>query len=63
MFRRVAYDEKLGIVVLRQNFGPRPNNKALDLNTWHAFKIYDEQIQALEAFMKLYPAGTKSGWD
>jgi len=45
------------------DFGPRPNNAALDLHTWHAFKIYGGQIHAVEAFMKVLPTGTPSGWD
>jgi hypothetical protein len=62
-YRVIAFDDTLGIVVLRQNFGPRPNNNQLDLHTWHAFKIYGGQIHAVEAFQKVLPTGTKSGWD
>jgi hypothetical protein len=30
---------------------------------WEYFKIYDSQIQAVEAFMLGMPRGTPSGWD
>jgi len=62
-YRVIAVDESLGIVVLRQNFGPRPYDPRIDLHTWHAFKIYDGQIQAVEAFQKALPTGTRSRWD
>jgi hypothetical protein len=62
-YRVIAFDDTLGIVVLRQNFGPRPFNNQLDLHTWHAFKIYGGHIHAVEAFQKVLPTGTKSGWD
>jgi hypothetical protein len=62
-YRVIAFDDTLGIVVLRQNFGPRPFNNQLDLHTWHAFKIHGGHIHAVEAFRKVIPTGTKSGWD
>jgi len=33
------------------------------LIAWEAFKVYGGQIHAVEAFMKVMPAGTKSAWD
>jgi hypothetical protein len=63
MYRVIAVDESLGIVVLRQNFGPRPYDNQIELHTWHAFKIYDGQIHAVEAFQNVAPTGTSSGWD
>jgi hypothetical protein len=63
MYRVIAVDEPLGIVVLRQNFGPRPYDDQIELHTWHAFKIYDGQIHAVEAFQNVAPTGTSSGWD
>ena len=55
---------RYGIVLLRMNFGPGstfdgPN----ELDVWEAFKIYDGQIQAVEAYMEVVPSGTKSGWE
>lgn len=59
-----AVDEELGIVLLRMNFGPGSTfNGDNELSVWEAFKVYDGQIQAVEAFMEVVPAGTKSGWD
>ena len=62
--RVAAVDEELGIVLLRMNFGPGSTfggNDALDV--WEAFKVYAGQIHAVEAFMRVIPLGTKSGWD
>jgi hypothetical protein len=62
--RVVAVDEELGIVLLWMNFGDTgsygPGNALI---VWEAFKVYGGQIHAVEAFMKVMPAGTKSGWD
>ena len=63
MYRVIAVDESLGIVVLRQNFGPRSYDDTIELHTWHAFKIYEGQIHAVEAFQNVAPTGTSSGWD
>jgi hypothetical protein len=30
---------------------------------WEAFKVYGGQIHAVEAFMRVMPATTPSGWD
>ena len=62
-YRVIAYDEQLGIVVLRQNYGPRPYDASIELHTWHAFKVYGGEIHAVEAFQNVMPTGTKSGWD
>jgi len=62
--RVIAVDEQLGIVLLRMNFGDTgsygPGNALI---VWEAFKIYGEQIHAVEAFMKVMPATAGSGWD
>jgi len=62
--RVVAVDEDLGIVLLRMNFGDTgsygPGNA---LMVWEAFKVYGGQIHAVEAFMRVMPANTPSGWD
>lgn len=59
-----AVDEELGIVLLRMDFGKGAtfdgNNS---LNVWEAFKVYNDQIHAVEAFMEVIPIGVPSGWD
>jgi hypothetical protein len=67
--RVVAVDEELGVVVVRMNFGPGSvmNMGAATapgvLDVWHSFKIFGGQIHAAEAYCKVVPAGTPSGWD
>jgi hypothetical protein len=62
--RVVAMDEELGVVVVRMNFGPGSTFQGKgELDVWHSFKIYGGQIHAAEAYCKVVPAGTKSGWD
>jgi len=62
--RVVAVDEALGIVLLRMNFGQtRAYGQGNALIVWEEFKIYGGQIHAVEAFMKIMPAATGSGWD
>lgn len=62
--RVAAVDERLGIVLIRMNFGNThsygPGNALI---VWEAFKVYGGQIHAVEAFMKIMPAGVGSGWD
>lgn len=62
--RVAAVDEELGIVLLRMNFGDTgsygPGNALI---VWEAFKVYGGQMHAVEAFMKVMPATTPSGWD
>ncbi len=62
--RVAAVDEDLGIVLLRMNFGDTgsygPGNALI---VWEAFKVYGGQIHAVEAFMRVMPASTPSGWD
>src|SRR5205085_9094283 len=57
--RVVAFDERLGIVWLRMEWGTRNNMK---LAVWEAFKVYDGHIHVVEAFMKTIPPGLGSGW-
>ncbi len=62
--RVVAVDEELGVVVVRMNFGPGSVfSGAGELDVWHSFKIFGGQIRAAEAFCKIVPSGTKSGWE
>lgn len=58
--RVVAVDERLGIVWLRMAWG---RGAGMKLAVWESFKIYDGQIHAVEAFMKVLPAELGSGWD
>jgi hypothetical protein len=62
--RVAAVDEELGIVLLRMNFGDTgsygPGNALI---VWEAFKVYGGEIHAVEAFMRVMPATTPSGWD
>jgi hypothetical protein len=64
-YRVAAVDEELGIVLLRMNFGPGStfSGGKSELDVWEAFKIYGDQIHAVEAFMEVVPSGTKSGWE
>ena len=63
--RVVAFDEELGIVLLRMDFGPGSTFAGGDqsLSVWEWFKVYDDQIHAVEAFMEVKPASGGSGWD
>lgn len=70
----VAVDEEMGIVWLRQDFGPGsvPGGQAsLDsardrptmISTFEAFKVYGGKIHAAEAILEVEPVGTPSGWN
>jgi hypothetical protein len=62
--RVVAVDEELGIVLLRMDFGAgSTRTKGDSLIAWEGFKIYGGKIHAVEAFMRVMPLGTPSGWD
>jgi len=66
--RVAAVDEEQGIVWIRMDFGKNsmgvgPEADKQSLIVWEYFKIYDGQIQAIEAFMLAMPRQTPSGWD
>lgn len=62
--RVIAVDEELGIVAVRMNFGPGSTFQGDgELDVWHSFKIFGDQIHAAEAYCEIVPAGTKSGWE
>lgn len=63
--RVAAVDEHLGIVLVRIDFGdtPRARTSGKSLVSWELFKVYGGKIHAVEAFLKLVPLGTSSGWD
>jgi hypothetical protein len=63
-YRIAAVDEELGIVLMRLDFGDTnsygPGNA---LTCFEAFKVYGGQIHAVEAFIRIMPANTPSGWN
>ncbi len=69
VYRIAAVDERQGVVLIRMDFGPgsvfeapgRP--KGQSLSVFEAFKVYGGQIHAVEAFMKVKPAGQPLGWE
>ena len=62
-YRIAAVDEEMGIVLMYLDFGDTnsygPGNA---LTTFEAFKVYGGQLHAVEAFIKIMPANTPSGW-
>ena len=62
----VAVDEEMGIVWLRQDFGPGSvpgGNDPTMISTFEAFKVYGGKIHAAEAILEVEKVGTPSGWD
>ena len=61
--RVVGVDERMGIVLLRLNWGVREPTGD-QLTAFEAFKVYDGQIHAVEAFIRILPLELgKGGWD
>jgi hypothetical protein len=61
--RVVGVDERMGIVLLRLNWGVREPTGD-QLTAFEAFKVYGGQIHAVEAFIRIFPlALAKGGWD
>jgi hypothetical protein len=61
--RVVAVDERMGIVWLRMAWGVRERGGD-QLTVWETFKVYDGQIHAVEAFMKILPVEKRNGgWE
>ena len=59
----IGVDERLGIVWLRMAWGVRQEGGE-QLTVWESFKVYDGQIHAVEAFMKILPVELRSGgWE
>lgn len=58
--RVIGVDERLGIVWLRMAWGVREEGGD-QLTVWEAFKVYDGEIHAVEAFMKVLPVELRSG--
>jgi hypothetical protein len=61
--RVIGVDERLGIVWLRMAWGAQREGGE-QLTVWESFKVYDGQIHAVEAFMKILPFELRSGgWE
>jgi hypothetical protein len=61
--RVIGVDERMGIVWLRMAWGVREEGGE-QLTVWESFKVYDGQIHAVEAFMKILPVELRSGgWE
>ena len=61
--RVIAVDERLGIVWLRMAWGVREEGGD-QLTVWEMFKVYDDQIHAVEAFMRILPVERRNGgWE
>jgi hypothetical protein len=61
--RVVGVDERMGIVLLRLNWGVREPTGD-QLTAFEAFKVYDGQIHAVEAFIRILPLElAKGGWE
>jgi hypothetical protein len=61
--RVIGVDERMGIVWLRMAWGVRESGGD-QLTVWETFKVYDGQIHAVEAFMKILPPALRNGgWD
>jgi len=58
--RVVAVDERMGIVWLRMAWGARERGGD-QLTVWESFKVYDGQIHAVEAFMRILPLEKRNG--
>jgi L-ascorbate metabolism protein UlaG (beta-lactamase superfamily) len=53
----------MGIVWLRMSWGVRQSGGD-QLTVWETFKVYDGQIHAVEAFMRILPVAlANGGWD
>ena len=58
--RVIAVDERMGIVWLRMAWGVRERGGD-QLTVWEMFKVYDGQIHAVEAFMRILPVEKRDG--
>ena len=61
--RVIAVDERMGIVWLRLAWGVQKEGGD-QLTVWETFKVYDGQIHAVEAFMRILPVEKRNGgWE
>jgi hypothetical protein len=64
-----AVDEEQGVVLIRMDFGPgslfpspdRPAGQTLSV--FEAFKVWGDQVHAVEAFMEAKPGDAPLGWE
>lgn len=61
--RVVGVDERMGIALLRLNWGVREPTGD-QLTAFEAFKVYDGHIHAVEAYIRIFPLElAKGGWN
>jgi hypothetical protein len=61
--RVVGVDERMGIALLRLNWGVR-EPAGDQLTAFEAFKVYDGHIHAVEAFIRIFPLSlANGGWN
>ena len=58
--RVIAVDERMGIVWLRMAWGVQKEGGD-QLTVWETFKVFDGQIHAVEAFMRILPIDKRNG--
>jgi len=58
--RMIAVDERMGIVLLRMAWGVQKEGGD-QLTVWEAFKFFDGQLRAVEAFMRILPIDRRNG--
>lgn len=58
--RLIAVDERMGIAWLRMAWGVQKEGGD-QLTVWEMFKVYDGQIHAVEAFMRILPFDRRNG--
>jgi hypothetical protein len=58
--RVIAVDERMGIVWLRMAWGVQKEGGD-QLTVWETFKVFDGQIHAVEAFMRILPVEMRNG--
>jgi hypothetical protein len=61
--RVIAVDERMGIVWLRMAWGVQKEGGD-QLTVWETFKVFDGQLHAVEAFMRILPIDKRNGgWE
>jgi hypothetical protein len=61
--RDVLVDERTGIVALRLSWNQRGEPGSDKLTAWELFKVWDRQIHAVEAYIRLFtPTQELGGW-
>ncbi len=61
--RDVVVDERTGIVIMRLSWNRSGEPDSDKLTAWEMFKVYDGQIHAVEAYMRVFPPELElGGW-